>query len=94
VVAPQHQITERKAAPCAVTPPPPPTPTPGPSPTPRPTPRPTDIQEHVVWIEDSASAAARLEIANRYQTGGVAAWRLGQEDPRVWPILRQWRQGQ
>lgn len=82
-----HEITERKPPPCPVEPP-----APAPPPTPRPTPPPTAIQEHEVWLEESASAAARLRLAERYGTG-VAAWRLGQEDPQVWPVLEQWRAG-
>lgn len=82
----QHQITERRPGPCSVAPPPG-----GPTPTPRPTPPPSAIQEHEVWIEDSASAAARLRIVDRHGTGGIATWRLGQEDSRVWPIIQDWR---
>ena len=48
-------------------------------------------EDHVVWIEESASARARLEIADRYSTGGVGMWRLGQDDPALWPILHEWR---
>lgn len=88
-VPPQHHITERKLPPCAVVPPPPPPPA-----TPRATPLPEAIQEHEVWIEDAESVAARLELADRYQTGGVATWRLGQEDPRVWTIFQGWRSSQ
>jgi spore germination protein YaaH len=25
-----------------------------------------------------------------YRTGGVAAWRLGLEDPNVWDVFRSW----
>jgi spore germination protein YaaH len=84
----QHEITTREAPPCRVT-----EPAATPTRTPRPTPLPTAVQEHQVWLEESASAAARLELANRYQAGGVAAWRLGFEDPRMWTVLRQWRSG-
>jgi len=52
---------------------------------------PAAIQDHVVWIEDSIAAAVRLGIADRHQTAGIAAWRLGQEDARVWAILREWK---
>ena len=81
-----NRITTRSARPCPVRPPPnlPPLPTP-------PAPPPDAVQEHVVWIEEAGSAGARLEIADRYGAGGVAAWRLGQEDPAVWPLLRHWR---
>lgn len=81
----QHEVTVRKPPPCPVEEPrAPPAP-------PLPTPPPRDVNEHVVWLEESASAAARLKLADRYQTGGIAAWRLGQEDPRFWAILGQWK---
>ncbi|MBI2939311.1 MAG: hypothetical protein HYY04_02650 [Chloroflexi bacterium] len=68
---------------------------PGPSPTATPPPRPTPIppaeQRHVVWLENAASVAARLELASRYAFGGIGAWRLGQEDDAVWTHLREFR---
>jgi spore germination protein len=84
----QHQITVREAPPCPVA-----VPAPTPTPTPRPVPDPGAIQDHEVWLEESASAAARLGLADRYQAGGVATWRLGLEDPRVWAVLQRWREG-
>jgi spore germination protein YaaH len=59
-----------------------------------PTPRaasPDEPQLHQVWLEDSASAAARLSLADTYRVRGVSAWRLGLEDPAVWPRCEQWR---
>lgn len=85
VPPPQHEITTREAPPCPVVLPAPP------RPTPRPLPPPDQIQEHEVWLEESASAAARLGLAAQYGAGGVATWRLGQEDPAVWTMLREWR---
>ncbi len=90
--APQHDIAVRNTGPCPVRPPAP-TPTPGPTPAPRPTPVPPTVQQHVVWLEDATSIAARLQIAARYGVGGVGAWRLGQEDPEVWPQLAAYRSG-
>jgi spore germination protein YaaH len=81
----QHEIVERVPPPCSE-----PVPV-VPTPTPRPTPPPDAVQAHEVWLEDRASVAARLALADRYGAGGVAAWRLGLEDPRVWPTLDQWR---
>jgi spore germination protein YaaH len=49
-------------------------------------------QTHQVWIEDGASAAARIGLADAGHLRGVATWRLGFEDPNVWPLLAQWRQ--
>jgi spore germination protein YaaH len=84
---PNHVITTRTSVPCDVAPPNAASPTPGP-----PAPAPDTPQSHEVWIEDSQSAAARIELAERQHLRGVAAWRLGFEDPNVWPLLDQWRQ--
>ncbi|MGE5529354.1 MAG: glycosyl hydrolase family 18 protein [Patescibacteria group bacterium] len=46
-------------------------------------------QPRVVWYENSWSAAYKLDLVNRYDLGGVAIWRLGGEDPRLWPVIRQ-----
>jgi spore germination protein YaaH len=80
-----HDITERRPPPCPVTPPPTPTPVR------RPTPVPGVMQDHEVWLEATGSAAARLPLADRYRTGGVAAWRLGHEDPSTWTMVERWR---
>jgi spore germination protein YaaH len=82
----QHAVTYRSAPPCDA-PPPPALPTR----VPRPSSPPGTPEDHEVWIEESASAAARLQIADRYQARGVGMWRLGQDDPAVWPILDRWR---
>jgi spore germination protein len=78
-----HAITVRApTAPCD---------TPSPATSPRPTPTETadgTPQSHEVWIEDSASAAARTRLADAYGVRGVATWRLGLEDPRIWSIFR------
>ena len=83
----QHEITVRTPGQCKVQEPAKPTPAP------RPTPTPAPIQEHVVWLEDAASVAGRLQIAVQRGIGGVGAWRLGQEDPAVWPLLADYRSG-
>lgn len=44
-------------------------------------------QTHEVWFEDSVSVDARLALVQRYGLAGVAAWRLGHEDPKVWPAI-------
>lgn len=81
-----HEITVRRPPPCPVT-----DPDPAPTPTPRPIPPPDAIQEHEVWLEEHESAVARLELADRHGVGGVAMWRLGHEEARVWSALRDWR---
>jgi spore germination protein len=84
----KHEITTREPPACSVT-----DPAPAPQPTPRPTPAPEAMQDHEIWLEDSISAAARLVLAEQYQTGGVATWRLGHEDPSIWAVVERWRSG-
>lgn len=40
-----------------------------------------------VWLEDEQSVEAKLGIMQKYQIGGVAAWRLGFEKPSVWDVI-------
>jgi len=80
----QHEIVVREPPPCPETIPPPPTPTP------RPVPAPDAVQQHEVWFEESTGATARLAQVDRYGLGGVASWRLGLEDPKLWPALEGW----
>ena len=83
----RHTIAGRAPPPCAVEQPRQ-TPTAG---TGRRAPLAGTPQAHEVWIEESTSAAARLALAETYLVGGVATWRLGQEDPNVWPLFDAWR---
>lgn len=46
--------------------------------------------EHVVWFENARSSARKLEAIRRAGLCNVALWRLGGEDPKVWPALREW----
>jgi spore germination protein len=82
---PNHTVTVRQPPSCDVEVPPS-TPTP-----PQTMPSPGTPQEHEVWLEDSQSAAARLQLAEHFGAGGVATWRLGLEDPQVWPLFDAWR---
>lgn len=41
-------------------------------------------ERHIVWYENSQSVAERLKLAKKFNAGGVAFWRLGDEDPAVW----------
>lgn len=47
----------------------------------------TDGYTHVFWAETSATVAARLAIAEKYDLAGVAAWRLGYEQADLWNLL-------
>lgn len=44
---------------------------------------------HEVWYEDSKSARAKLALVSEYGLAGAFFWRLGGEDPRVWPAARE-----
>ncbi|HEX8446494.1 MAG TPA: glycosyltransferase [Sphingomonas sp.] len=43
---------------------------------------------HHVWMLDAASAWNQLRAARAQGVAGVALWRLGTEDPGVWPALK------
>jgi spore germination protein YaaH len=45
-------------------------------------------REHTVWYEDARSLATKLDIAGRFGVSRVVLWRLGGEDPDIWPTLR------
>ncbi len=48
-----------------------------------------DGNKRVFWLENQESVKARLELAKKYDLVGVAAWRLGQEDPAFWETILQ-----
>ncbi|MBE2204198.1 MAG: glycosyltransferase [Chthoniobacterales bacterium] len=48
---------------------------------------------HDVWFLDAASFANQLQAVRDYGLGGVAVNRLGLEDPAVWKILEDGREG-
>jgi len=80
-----NHITSRNPPPCQLQPPS------TPVPTSISTEDPGTPQDHEVRLEQAAGAEARLAIADRYNTGGVATWRLGLEEPRVWDLFADWR---
>ena len=43
-------------------------------------------EEHVTWLENRASLAAKVQVAKQMGFGGIAAWRLGLEDPAFWDM--------
>lgn len=47
-----------------------------------------DGVEKEIWFEDYASAEQRLNRISGYVLKGIAFWRLGQEDPAVWDLVR------
>lgn len=42
---------------------------------------------HIVWFEDARSFAVKLGLIRRLGIPGFIAWRLGQEDPRIWGLI-------
>jgi cellulose synthase/poly-beta-1,6-N-acetylglucosamine synthase-like glycosyltransferase/peptidoglycan/xylan/chitin deacetylase (PgdA/CDA1 family) len=42
---------------------------------------------HSVWFTDAATAFNEIRMAEDYGVGGVALWRLGGEDPRLWKFF-------
>jgi spore germination protein YaaH len=42
---------------------------------------------HQVWLSDGVTVAALLALGREVGIGGYALWRLGGEDPAVWPAL-------
>jgi len=44
--------------------------------------------KHEVWFENQRSIEAKINIAKSYDLSGITFWRLGEEDPRIWSIIR------
>jgi len=42
---------------------------------------------HEVWFENAASLAHKLALIRHLGLAGLAAWRLGGEDPAIWTLL-------
>ena len=48
-----------------------------------------DDTKHDVWFLDAVTAFNEIHAADPYQPAGYALWRLGSEDPSVWPVMGQ-----
>lgn len=44
-------------------------------------------RKHVVWLEDTQSIEAKINLAKAYQLQGIFIWYLGGEDPNIWQAL-------
>lgn len=44
--------------------------------------------ENIIWFENAESIKLRVGLAKKYGVGGVALWRLGEEDERIWEYLK------
>jgi spore germination protein len=49
----------------------------------------SDGREREVWYENVDSLRYKLDVMIEFDLGGMAAWRLGQEDPGVWNDIAQ-----
>lgn len=47
-----------------------------------------DGVQHQVWYENGDSTKAKLALVNKYNIAGIALWKLGDEDPRVWTEMK------
>lgn len=50
--------------------------------------------KHEVWFENVRSIEAKLDVCRKLGVGGVAAWRLGDEDPRFWEVIGRYSRGE
>src|ERR1700744_3373182 len=48
-----------------------------------------DSLEHSVYFTDAATNFNVIRMADDWATGGVALWRLGSEDPRMWSFFQK-----
>jgi spore germination protein YaaH len=49
----------------------------------------TDSLLHTVYFTDAATNFNIIRMADDWDTGGVALWRLGSEDPRIWSFFQK-----
>jgi spore germination protein len=44
--------------------------------------------EHSIWFENRESLKFKLDLVNKYDIAGAALWKLGEEDPGYWQVIR------
>ena len=42
----------------------------------------------IVYFEDRSSISHKIELVKKYGLAGISIWRLGQEDPGIWSVIR------
>ncbi len=47
-----------------------------------------------VWLEDTSSITAKLNVMNAMDLGGVGVWRIGYGTSDAWNLLRLYTYGQ
>lgn len=50
---------------------------------------PANGEKREAWFENGDSYTRKFELVDKYGLGGIALWRLGLEDPRLWPLVRE-----
>jgi spore germination protein YaaH len=48
-----------------------------------------DRRDHEVWFENARSVGEKIRLADEVGLAGVAFWRLGGEDPKLWETIPQ-----
>ena len=48
-----------------------------------------DGATYKIWLEDGQSIAEKVKLIPKYSLAGVAAWKLGLEDSRVWQTITE-----
>ncbi|MDF2631174.1 MAG: spore peptidoglycan hydrolase [Symbiobacteriaceae bacterium] len=46
-----------------------------------------DGVQRIVYYENAQSLGPKLDIVKKYDLAGIAIWRLGLEDPAIWPVI-------
>jgi cellulose synthase/poly-beta-1,6-N-acetylglucosamine synthase-like glycosyltransferase/peptidoglycan/xylan/chitin deacetylase (PgdA/CDA1 family)/spore germination protein YaaH len=46
-----------------------------------------DKSKHDVWFLDAVTAFNQIHVADIYRPAGYALWKIGSEDPSVWPVM-------
>lgn len=42
---------------------------------------------HTIWVEDERSMALRMDLVNKYNLAGMAAWKIGSESSAMWELI-------
>lgn len=50
---------------------------------------PKDGNTYKMWIEDTDSMKKRVELVEKYNLAGIAAWRRGFEEPEIWDAIQE-----
>jgi spore germination protein YaaH len=46
-----------------------------------------DGVDRIVYYEDARALGPKLDLVTKYDLAGIAIWRLGLEDPAIWPVI-------